>query len=56
MKVDPNIPWRKKVERNIKSSQENLNRNSELHPDTEHLELSNIRLKKYYLDHNIPYD
>lgn len=56
MKADPNIPWRKKVERDIKSSQDNLKRNSELHPDAEHSELSNIRLKKYYLDHNIPYD
>ncbi|WP_102401659.1 ABC transporter permease subunit [Haloimpatiens massiliensis] len=56
MHADKSIPWQQKLHEDIKFSQDNLKRNPYLHPSAKHSELSNIRIKRYYLENNIPYD
>lgn len=54
MHADKSIPWQQKLHEDIKFSQDNLKRNPYLHPSAKHSELSNIRIKRYYLENNIP--
>jgi ABC-2 type transport system permease protein len=54
--ADETIPWQQRVKEDINYSKENLEKNPGMPPIGKFQELSNIMLKQYYLNNNIPYD
>lgn len=53
---DESIPWQQRVKEDIQYSKYNLEKNYGMPPIGKFQELSNIMLKQYYLNKNIPYD
>ncbi|GLC29419.1 ABC transporter permease [Clostridium omnivorum] len=54
--ADESIPWQQRVKEDIQYSKYNLEKNDGMPPMGKFQELSNIMLKQYYLNKNIPYD
>lgn len=54
--ADESIPWQQRLKEDIQYSKYNLEKNYGMPPMGKFQELSNIMLKQYYLNKNIPYD